>query len=62
MRIERSGCLFELAAMAIEHTFQRLAEVFPQVPTIGYLDGPWRAFVDSVRVIARTITRDDLYL
>jgi len=25
----------------------------------GDLDGPWRAFVDSVRVIARTITRDD---
>jgi hypothetical protein len=28
MRIERGGRLFELAAMAIEYTFQRLAEVF----------------------------------
>ena len=55
MRIERSGRLFELAAMAIEHTFQRLAEVFPQVPTIGYLDGLWRAFVDSVRVISSEV-------
>ena len=60
MRIERSSRLFELAAVAIEHILQRLTEVFVEMPTIGYLDGLWRAFLDSVRVIARTITRDDL--
>jgi hypothetical protein len=39
---------------------KRLAEVFLQVSTIGYLDGLWRAFLDSVRLITRTIARDDL--
>jgi len=49
-----------MATVAIENILQRLTKVFLQLPAIGYLDGLWRAFLDSVRVITRTITRDDL--
>ena len=60
MRTEYSDRLFEMAPVAIENILQSLTKVFLQMPAIGYLDGLWRAFLDSVRVIARTITRDDL--
>jgi hypothetical protein len=49
-----------MATVAIEHILQSLTEVLLKMPTIGYLNGLWRAFLDSVRLIARTITRDDL--
>lgn len=53
--------LLQDCAMAIEETFEDFADVFEQMPSVGYLHGFGRTRPRTIRVSSGTVADDNFH-